>query len=189
MPIDAISFFNDFIEREYEAHTVFATEPDNDLADAKTAEVRAMRPSAMRPNLQRYGDFDPDTMSSYAEGGPRKLFAVVDHGPNHAVAYVGVVNREPLRGRLSGRIVAERTDEGWKNCHYQLPCRKCRGADKPCTGCHGHRWNALKFGEPVELPAVTQVHVFETPSMAVSAPLWAQLETHRGEAWRSIPVA
>lgn len=188
MPTDSALFFRDFIKREYEAHTVYATEPDNEVADAKTAEIRAMRPSAMRPNLQRYDDFDPAEMAPYAEGGPRNLFAVVQHSPSHAVAYVGVVNPAPLRGRLSGRIIAERGDDGWKILHYQLPCRKCRGADARCMACQGHRWNALKWGKPMELPPVTDIEVFEQPTMEVSAALWAQLKAHGGEAWRKIPV-
>ena len=97
MSITAINFFRQFLVDEYEALKVFATEPDNKLANEMTRAFRERRPIAMRPGLARSGRYRPHRYAERLKRAQvRVLFAVVEHGADIAVAYVS--SHEPTIG-------------------------------------------------------------------------------------------
>lgn len=181
-------FFEQFLVDEYEALKVFATEPDNGLANATTRAFRERRPRTMPPNLKRSGRYRPHRFVDRLTGAHvRVLFAVVEHGTDTAVAYVS--SHKPTLGdeALLGRLIAARTAAGWQVSAWQLGCATCFGMRvDDCDTCIGTGFDPILDGTAALLPPITACRILHPIQHATDQFYRDALERDGGEAFRQV---
>ena len=183
----AVDFFQQFLREEFEAFLIHNTEPDNRLANEKTLALRERRPDMLSPMLTRSGRWRPERAAMVLKGADvRSLFAVIEHGEEVAVAYIGPIRPSDLRGTLDSRLIAEREPDGWRIVAYQPNCHACVRSDRgACGNCKGTGF-APTTGARRLLPAVTERHLLLQPTHETAQWCWEALVEDGGAELREV---